>query len=252
MGMLLGNVRSRKGQKMQLITREKMLLCKQEEARIQLNVEQADWKDDTDDESDNQELEAHYMYMAKLQQVSPDVVDSGPIFDKEPEQKNTALPAAQGDAQSWISDLARQTNARSSFNEILDTPIDFSNFIMHRVNVDTLTPDLLASPTYELMRGSCTSLTELEYHYTVQLCIQASFGIRPGYALTIKSTVFVSHIRQFWSTARIETTDEGTHILAAELCTPETFVVQKGVLRTRYLFLNSLKIVQGVQSVDTR
>nr|GEZ34091.1 hypothetical protein [Tanacetum cinerariifolium] len=33
------------------------------------------------------ELEAHYMYMAKLQQVSPDAVDSGPIFDKEPEQK---------------------------------------------------------------------------------------------------------------------------------------------------------------------
>nr|GFD49639.1 retrovirus-related Pol polyprotein from transposon TNT 1-94 [Tanacetum cinerariifolium] len=26
---------------------------------------QADWKDDTDDESDDQELEAHYMYMAK-------------------------------------------------------------------------------------------------------------------------------------------------------------------------------------------
>nr|GFB80603.1 hypothetical protein [Tanacetum cinerariifolium] len=47
----------------------------------------ADWKDDTDDESDDQELEAHYMYMAKLQQVSPDVDDSGPIFDKEPEQK---------------------------------------------------------------------------------------------------------------------------------------------------------------------
>nr|GFA51689.1 hypothetical protein [Tanacetum cinerariifolium] len=67
--------------------REKMLLCKQEEAGIQLNAEQADWKDDTDDESDDQELEAHYMYMAKLQQVSPDAVDSGPIFDKEPKQK---------------------------------------------------------------------------------------------------------------------------------------------------------------------
>nr|GEY85846.1 hypothetical protein [Tanacetum cinerariifolium] len=48
--------------------REKMLLCKQEEAGIQLNAEQADWKDDTDDESDDQESEAHYMYMAKLQQ----------------------------------------------------------------------------------------------------------------------------------------------------------------------------------------
>nr|GFB92364.1 hypothetical protein [Tanacetum cinerariifolium] len=65
--------------------REKMLLCTQEEAGIQLNAEQADWKDDTDDESDDQELEAHYMYMAKLQQVSSDVVDSRPIFDTEPE-----------------------------------------------------------------------------------------------------------------------------------------------------------------------
>nr|GFA79505.1 synaptobrevin, longin-like domain protein [Tanacetum cinerariifolium] len=34
------------------------------------------------------------------------------------------------------------------------------------------------------------------------------------YALTVNPTIFVSHIRQFWSTARIETTDEGTHILA--------------------------------------
>nr|GEW93461.1 hypothetical protein [Tanacetum cinerariifolium] len=33
------------------------------------------------------ELEAHYMYMAKLQQVSPDAVDSGPIFDTEPKQQ---------------------------------------------------------------------------------------------------------------------------------------------------------------------
>nr|GFC28280.1 hypothetical protein [Tanacetum cinerariifolium] len=48
---------------------------------------QADWKEDTDDESDDQELEAHYMYMAKIQEVSPDAVDSGPIFDIEPEQK---------------------------------------------------------------------------------------------------------------------------------------------------------------------
>nr|GEY88941.1 hypothetical protein [Tanacetum cinerariifolium] len=63
------------------------------------------------------------------------------------------LPVTQGDAQSWISVLARQTDARSSFNELLDTPIDFSNFIMNWLNVDTLTPALLAGPTYELMRG---------------------------------------------------------------------------------------------------
>nr|GFA13420.1 hypothetical protein [Tanacetum cinerariifolium] len=77
---------------------------------------------------------------------------------------NKTLPAAQGDAQSWITNLRRQTDARSSFNELLDTPIDLSNFIMNRLDVDTLTPELLAGRTYELMRGSCNSLTELEYH----------------------------------------------------------------------------------------
>nr|GFB58404.1 hypothetical protein [Tanacetum cinerariifolium]GFB81136.1 hypothetical protein [Tanacetum cinerariifolium] len=77
---------------------------------------------------------------------------------------NKTLPAAQGDAQSWISDLARQIDAHSSFNELLDTPIDFSNFIMNRLDIATLTPKLLAGPTYELMRGSCNSLTEIEYH----------------------------------------------------------------------------------------
>nr|GFB10703.1 RNA-directed DNA polymerase, eukaryota [Tanacetum cinerariifolium] len=68
--------------------REKILLCKKEEAGIQLNAEQADWRDDTDDaELEDQDLEAHYMYMAQLQEVYLDVVDSGPIFDDEPLQK---------------------------------------------------------------------------------------------------------------------------------------------------------------------
>nr|GFA02340.1 hypothetical protein [Tanacetum cinerariifolium] len=77
---------------------------------------------------------------------------------------NKTLPAIQGNAQTWISDLAKQADSRSSFNKLLDTLIDFSNFIMNRLCVDTLTPKLLAGPTYELMRGSCTSQIELEYH----------------------------------------------------------------------------------------
>ncbi|GJT67673.1 hypothetical protein Tco_1019153 [Tanacetum coccineum] len=34
---------------------------------------------------------------------------------------------------------------------------------MNRLKVDTLTPELLAGPTFELMKGSCKSLVELEY-----------------------------------------------------------------------------------------
>nr|GFD01899.1 hypothetical protein [Tanacetum cinerariifolium] len=44
--------------------KEKMLLCKQEKVGFQLNVKKADWRDDTDDEPEDQELKAHYLYMS--------------------------------------------------------------------------------------------------------------------------------------------------------------------------------------------
>nr|GEX93208.1 hypothetical protein [Tanacetum cinerariifolium] len=95
---------------------EKMLLCKQEEAGIQLNVEQADWRDDTDDdELEDQELEAHYMYMAQLQEVSPDAANSGPIFDDEPLQKNDD-----------DNDLANERELLASLIEKLKCEIDES------------------------------------------------------------------------------------------------------------------------------
>nr|GEV85021.1 hypothetical protein [Tanacetum cinerariifolium] len=54
-----------------------------------LKQEQADWRNDTDDKPDDQELKAHYMYMAQIQEVTPDAADnSGPIFDTEPLQKD--------------------------------------------------------------------------------------------------------------------------------------------------------------------
>nr|GEZ05283.1 hypothetical protein [Tanacetum cinerariifolium] len=55
-------------------------------------------------------------------------------------------------------DLAKQADSRSSFNELMDTPVDFSAFLINRLKVDTLTPELLAGPTYELMKGSYKSL----------------------------------------------------------------------------------------------
>nr|GEZ48230.1 hypothetical protein [Tanacetum cinerariifolium] len=66
---------------------------------------------------------------------------------------NKTLPAVQGTTQTWISELARQADSRSSFNELLDTPLDFSNFIMNQLRVDILTPELLVGPTFDLMKG---------------------------------------------------------------------------------------------------
>ncbi|GJU63666.1 hypothetical protein Tco_1245501 [Tanacetum coccineum] len=59
--------------------------------------------------------------------------------------------------------LARKEDTCDSFNELLDTPLDFLAFVMNLLKVDTLTPEFLAGPTFELMKGSCKSLVELEY-----------------------------------------------------------------------------------------
>nr|GEV70183.1 hypothetical protein [Tanacetum cinerariifolium] len=61
------------------------------------------------------ELEAHYMYMAQLQEVSPDSADSGPIFDAEPLQKNDD-----------DNDLANERELLASLIEKLKCEIDES------------------------------------------------------------------------------------------------------------------------------
>nr|GEV42153.1 hypothetical protein [Tanacetum cinerariifolium] len=76
---------------------------------------------------------------------------------------NKTLSTTYGRIQPWTSDLAKQADSRTSFNELMDTPIDFSAFLMNRLKVDTLTPELLAGPTYELIKGSYKSLVDLAF-----------------------------------------------------------------------------------------
>ncbi|GJU00163.1 retrovirus-related pol polyprotein from transposon TNT 1-94 [Tanacetum coccineum] len=52
--------------------KEKMMMCKQAEHGVPLQAEQADWLADMDEEIDEQELEAHYSFMAKIQEVLPE------------------------------------------------------------------------------------------------------------------------------------------------------------------------------------
>nr|GFA19568.1 hypothetical protein [Tanacetum cinerariifolium] len=74
------------------------------------------------------------------------------------------LSATYGRIQPWINNLAMKADSRTLFNELINTPVNFSAFVMNRIKVDTLTPELLADPTYELMKGSCDFK---------RLCIQA-------------------------------------------------------------------------------
>nr|GEW45332.1 integrase, catalytic region, zinc finger, CCHC-type, peptidase aspartic, catalytic [Tanacetum cinerariifolium] len=63
--------------------KEKMLLCKQAEQGVPLQVEQYDWLVDMDEEVDEQELKSHYSYMAKIQENEQNNVESDDESDDE-------------------------------------------------------------------------------------------------------------------------------------------------------------------------
>ncbi|GKD71383.1 hypothetical protein Tco_1325473, partial [Tanacetum coccineum] len=79
----------------------KMLLCKQAEKGVPLQAEQVDWLRDTDEEIDEQELEARYNYMAKIQEVP--TVDSG--TDTEPLEKTDQNAEECDDERAALANL---------------------------------------------------------------------------------------------------------------------------------------------------
>nr|GEY71948.1 hypothetical protein [Tanacetum cinerariifolium] len=83
----------------------------------------------------------------------------------------------------------------------------------------------------------------VDFHQIVDF-IEAS-NIR--YALTFNPTAYVSHIRQFWSTARIETMNEGTKILATIDGKPRT--ISKSSIR-RNLKLNDEEGISSLLDIE--
>nr|GEZ67462.1 hypothetical protein [Tanacetum cinerariifolium] len=68
---------------------------------VPLQAEQYDWLADTDEEVDEQELEAHYSYMAKIQEVPID--DSG--TDSEPVKQNDQNDVESDDERVTLANL---------------------------------------------------------------------------------------------------------------------------------------------------
>ncbi|GJU48091.1 hypothetical protein Tco_1217646 [Tanacetum coccineum] len=66
--------------------------------------------------------------------------------------------------QTWISQVARAKEPRTSFDELMDTSFDFSAFVLNRLNINDLTQEILVGLIFELLKGTYKSLTELEYH----------------------------------------------------------------------------------------
>nr|GEX73699.1 hypothetical protein [Tanacetum cinerariifolium] len=106
--------------------KEKMLLCKQAKQGVPLQAEQYDWLADTDEEIDEQELEAHYSNIEKIQEVPTANIGT----DSEP------LEQVQNDAvyNVFANDLQHSEQSESVSNTYL-VETDDSNVIPDSPNM---------------------------------------------------------------------------------------------------------------------
>ncbi|GKC32669.1 hypothetical protein Tco_1039963, partial [Tanacetum coccineum] len=106
--------------------------CESEQAlKCPLQAEQADWLEDledTDEEIDEQELEAHYSYMAKIQEVSP----------AESSSTDTPLEQVQNhDENDVFANVRRHSEQPESINDTYVLEKDDSNVIPDSSNICT-------------------------------------------------------------------------------------------------------------------
>ncbi|GKB96439.1 hypothetical protein Tco_0982576 [Tanacetum coccineum] len=58
-----------------------------------------------------------------------------------------------------------------TFDDLMANPINFSKYVLNQLKINNLTQDILLGPAYNLLKGACSSNTELEYHF--QECFNA-------------------------------------------------------------------------------
>ncbi|GKB10881.1 hypothetical protein Tco_0844804, partial [Tanacetum coccineum] len=126
-----------------------------------------------DDEDEDEEPSAGSNRGSKRRRTGKELESTSAPKEKTSKSTDKSKEGSKSHHTSIGNTLARNEDPCDSFNELMDTPLDFSAFVMNRLKVDTLTPELLAGLTYELMKGSCKSLVELEY-FREEVCKAAT------------------------------------------------------------------------------
>nr|GEZ60905.1 hypothetical protein [Tanacetum cinerariifolium] len=67
--------------------------------------------------------------------------------------------------QTWIRKIAEAGKPPHTLDELISTPIDFSAYVMDNIKIENLTQEHLVGPGFNLLKGTCKSRVELEYHF---------------------------------------------------------------------------------------
>ncbi|GJX61747.1 hypothetical protein Tco_0294647 [Tanacetum coccineum] len=93
----------------------------------------------------SQSQHKHSGKSAHAEEPGHTVYDSGVQQDQEFDTGN--IDEQPADKETWISQVARAKEPRTSFDELMDTSFDFSAFVLNRLNIKDLTEEILVGYT---------------------------------------------------------------------------------------------------------
>ncbi|GJW37971.1 hypothetical protein Tco_0060891 [Tanacetum coccineum] len=67
--------------------------------------------------------------------------------------------------QTWINKMAKVEKPPTTFDELINTPIDFSAYVLGHLKIENLTQECLVGLAFNLLKRTCKSRVELEYHF---------------------------------------------------------------------------------------
>ncbi|GJT11456.1 hypothetical protein Tco_0858498 [Tanacetum coccineum] len=111
------------------------------------------------------ELKELYDGLVKPYKLDKDLFESyGKAYSikraREDKDKDEDPPA--GSDQDRI---AQAEKPHLIFDKLMSTPIDFSAYVMNNLKIDNLTLEHLIGQAFNLLKGTCRSRVELEYHF---------------------------------------------------------------------------------------
>ncbi|GKC45669.1 hypothetical protein Tco_1063391, partial [Tanacetum coccineum] len=129
-------------------------------------------RDDKDKDQDPSAGSDQGTKRRKLKEPSYTIEDLGVQQNQEFNTRNNDQQPNDEAVSKDDCNLAHAEKPPNSFDELIDTPIDFSTFVLNRLNIANQTQELLVGPSFNLLKGTYKSRMELEYHF--EECFKAT------------------------------------------------------------------------------
>ncbi|GJV24646.1 hypothetical protein Tco_1377341 [Tanacetum coccineum] len=107
----------------------------------------------------------------KPKRTRPDWYPRSPTPEKPDLDWNTTKTIDDDEEQPWFKEMINAEKPPLTFDELMSRPIDFSAYALNHLKLPELIREILVGPVFNLLKGTCKSCVELEYH--MEECFQA-------------------------------------------------------------------------------